>query len=184
VPILAIQTPCTSQCIGKLGAGDRVTITGVIYTARDAAHKRFVECIQNNRSLPVDLRGQILYYSGPTPTSPGKIIGSAGPTTSGRMDAYAPLLMEKTGLAGMIGKGNRSNAVIEAMKKYSCVYFAAIGGAGALLAAHIQKAEIVCFEELGAEAVYRLEVKDFPVVVAIDTSGNNLYCNGPEAYRQ
>jgi fumarate hydratase subunit beta len=182
--MLTIQTPCTAQSICRLRAGDRVGITGVIYTARDAAHKRFIECIQNDRPLPLDLRGQIVYYAGPTPTPPGKVFGSAGPTTSGRMDAYAPLLMEKTGLAGMIGKGNRSLAVIAAIKQCSCVYFAAIGGAGALLAAHIKKADIVCYEDLGAEAVYRLEVKEFPVVVAIDCLGNNRYVSGPAAYKR
>jgi len=182
--MLEIQTPCTPQSIKNLRAGDRVGITGVMYTARDAAHRRFVECIDNNTPLPVDLRGQIVYYAGPTPTPPGKIFGSAGPTTSGRMDAYAPLLMEKTGLAGMVGKGNRSPAVIEAMKQYSCVYFAAIGGAGALLSGHIKKAEIVCYEDLGAEAIYCLEVEAFPVIVAIDSNGNNLYCIGPAAYKR
>ena len=183
-PMLTIQTPCTAQSISRLRAGDNIGITGVIYTARDAAHKRFVECIQNDRPLPLDLRGQIVYYAGPTPTPPGKVFGSAGPTTSGRMDAYAPLLMEKAGLAGMIGKGNRSPVVVAAMKQYTCVYFAAIGGTGALLASHIKKADIVCYEDLGAEAVYRLEVEAFPVIVAIDCMGNTMYVNGPAQYKR
>jgi fumarate hydratase subunit beta len=179
-----ITTPVTSAQLAELKAGDIVLLNGTIYTARDAAHKRFAVALAENGTLPVDLRGQIVYYTGPSPAPPGKVIGSAGPTTSSRMDKYAPSLIEATGLGGMIGKGNRSAAVIDAIKKFGCVYFAAVGGAGALLSKHIVEAEVLCYPELGAEAVYKLKVKDFPLVTAIDCSGKNLYVDGPDEYRK
>jgi fumarate hydratase subunit beta len=177
-----IVPPLNDTAVRSLHAGDRIFITGTIYTARDAAHKRFVECIARGESLPVKLKGQMLYYTGPTPAPPGKTMGSAGPTTSGRMDRYTPLLLKETGLKAMIGKGDRSGEVVEAMIKNICVYLAAIGGVGALLAACIKKSRIVCYEDLGAEAVYELEVERMPVIVAIDCQGKNLYREGPLTY--
>ena len=165
----------------KLEIGDRVLLTGVIYSARDAAHKRLFDLIQAGKELPVDIRGQVIYYVGPAPAKPGKPIGSAGPTTSYRMDAYAPKLIE-LGLKGMIGKGNRGAGVVEAMKKFKAVYFGATGGAGALLARSIRKAETVAYEDLGPEAIQRMEVEDFPVVVINDTKGNDLYVEGRTKY--
>jgi fumarate hydratase subunit beta len=182
--MIQITTPVTPAQLAELKAGDMVLLNGTIYTARDAAHKRFAAALTENGKLPVDLRGQIVYYTGPSPAPPGKVIGSAGPTTSSRMDKYAPSLIEATGLGGMIGKGNRSASVIDAIKKFGCVYFAAVGGAGALLSKHITAAEVICYPELGAEAVYKLTVKDFPLVTAIDCKGNNLYIIGPEEYRK
>ncbi|HEX2959498.1 MAG TPA: Fe-S-containing hydro-lyase [Chitinispirillaceae bacterium] len=179
-----ITTPVTPAQLTELSAGDPVLLNGTIYTGRDAAHKRFAAALAENGRLPVDLRGQIIYYTGPSPAPPGKVIGSAGPTTSSRMDKYAPSLIETTGLGGMIGKGNRSTAVIEAIKKYCCVYFAAVGGAGALLSKHITASEIICYPELGPEAVYKLTVKDFPLITAIDCRGKNLYIDGPEEFRK
>jgi fumarate hydratase subunit beta len=164
-----------------LKAGDKVLITGVIYTGRDAAHKRLFDLLQEGKPLPVDLKGQIIYYVGPAPAKPGQAIGSAGPTTSGRMDAYSPRLME-IGLKGMIGKGMRKKEVVEAMKKYKAVYLAATGGAGALLAKAVKKAEIVAYEDLGPEAINRLEVVDFPAIVVNDTKGNDLYQQGMAQY--
>lgn len=178
-----LTTPVSPQQIRSLQSGDQALITGKIYTARDAAHKRFIELIDNGKPLPVNLAGQFLYYTGPTPPRPGEAIGSAGPTTSSRMDAYTPKLIAATGLKGIIGKGNRGLAVIDVFKHYECIYFAATGGAGALLAQCITKSRIVCYEDLGPEAVYELEVMDFPMVVAIDVTGRNVYVDGPAAWR-
>jgi fumarate hydratase subunit beta len=166
-----------------LKIGDKVLLTGVIYSARDAAHKRLFDLILAGKSLPIDIRGQVIYYVGPAPAKPGKPIGSAGPTTSYRMDAYAPKLME-LGLKGMIGKGNRSAAVVEAIQKNKAIYFGATGGAGALLAKSIKKAETVAYEDLGPEAIQRMEVEDFPVVVINDSKGNDLYVEGAKKYRK
>ncbi|MBN1600677.1 MAG: Fe-S-containing hydro-lyase [Chitinispirillaceae bacterium] len=182
--MIQLTTQVTQSQLSSLNSGDQVLLSGIIYTARDAAHKRFEQAFLEKKELPVDLRGQILYYTGPSPAPPGKIIGSAGPTTSSRMDTYTPELLASTGLAAMIGKGNRSPAVIEAMVKSGCVYFAAVGGAGALLSKHIIASEIICYEDLGAEAVHKLTVKDFPLIVAIDSKGVNLYQKGPEEYRK
>lgn len=178
-----IRTPLSDAVIDTLAAGDRVLISGVIYSARDAAHKRLVELIRENRPLPIDLAGQIIYYVGPTPPRPGMPIGAAGPTTSYRMDPYAPVLIEK-GLKGMIGKGARGEAVIEAMKRHRAVYFAATGGAGALISKTIKRAEIVAYEDLGTEAVRKLEVEEFPAIVVCDVRGNDLYREGRMKYRR
>ena len=169
-----ITTPLTAEKTRELRAGDNVLISGVIYTGRDAAHKRLVELINEGKELPVDLKDQIIYYVGPAPAKPGQAIGSAGPTTSYRMDAYAPALLD-LGLKGMIGKGKRSMEVKEAVIRNKAVYFAAIGGAGAILSKAILKSEVIAFEDLGAEAILKLEVKDFPVIVVMDCEGNDLY---------
>ena len=176
-----IQTPFTREDARKLKAGDSCLITGVIYTARDAAHKRLCELAAQGKPLPVDMENAIIYFVGPTPAMPGQAIGSAGPTTSYRMDAYSPTLIAM-GHTGMIGKGKRNAEVIAAMKEYGAVYFGATGGCGALLSKCIKKAEIVAYEDLGAEAIRRLEVVDFPVTVIIDSEGNNLYESGRQAY--
>ncbi len=176
-----IQTPLTREAVRTLKAGDSCLITGTIYTARDAAHKRLCELLEKGEPLPVDMENAIIYFVGPTPAKPGQAIGSAGPTTSYRMDAYSPALIA-IGQTGMIGKGKRSAEVIAAMKEHGAVYFGAIGGCGALLSKCIKKAEIVAYEDLGAEAIPRLEVEDFPVVVIIDSEGNNLYETGRRAY--
>lgn len=176
-----ITTPLTLEKTRDLHCGDNVLISGVIYTGRDAAHKRLVELLQQGKELPLDVKDAIIYYVGPAPAQPGKVIGSAGPTTSYRMDAYAPALLD-IGLKGMIGKGKRSPEVIESMKKNGAVYFGAIGGAGALLAKCIKKAEVIAYEDLGAEAIRRLEVEDLPAVVIIDSDGNNLYEQGRADY--
>ena len=178
---IRLKTPLTDADVEKLKAGDKVLITGVIYTGRDAAHKRLTDLLKEGKPLPVDLKGQIIYYVGPAPAKPGHAIGSAGPTTSGRMDAYSPRLME-IGLKGMIGKGMRKKEVIEAMKKYKAVYLAATGGAAALIAKTGKKAEIVAYEDLGPEAINRLEVVDFPAIVVNDTKGNDLYQQGMAKY--
>ena len=178
---IRLTTPLTDDDIESLRAGDRVLLSGVIYTGRDAAHKRLFELLAAGKELPVDLRGQVIYYVGPTPAKPGEAIGSAGPTTSGRMDAYTPALIEY-GLKGMIGKGMRSPAVLEAIRRFKAVYFGATGGAGALLAKRIKKAEVVAYEDLGPEAIYRLEVEDFPVVVINDAHGGDLYSEGVREY--
>ena len=180
---IRITPPLTDEVIEGLKAGDRVLITGTIYTGRDAAHKKLVELIEKDSDVPFDLKGQIIYYVGPSPAKPGQVIGSAGPTTSYRMDAYTPLLIEK-GLKGSIGKGMRSVEVKEAMRKFKAVYFAATGGAGALLSQCIKKAEVVAYPELGAEAIYRFEVENFPVIVVNDAYGNDLYEQGIEQYRK
>jgi fumarate hydratase subunit beta len=180
---IKLKTPLTDKDVEKLKIGDKVLLTGVIYTGRDAAHKRLFDLIQAGKELPVDIRGQVIYYVGPAPAKPGKPIGSAGPTTSYRMDAFAPKLME-LGLKGMIGKGNRGAEVVEAMKKHKAIYLGATGGAGALLARSIKKAETIAWEDLGPEAIQRLEVEDFPVVVINDTRGNDLYVEGAKKYRK
>jgi fumarate hydratase subunit beta len=177
-----IALPLSRQEALSLRAGEGVLLSGVLYTARDAAHKRLADLLQDGRPPPVDLRGQVIYYVGPAPARPGEPIGSAGPTTSGRMDAWAALLISQCAVRGMIGKGDRRAQVVDAMKKYSAVYFAAIGGAGALLASCVTQCEVVAYPDLGAEAIHRLVVKDFPAVVAIDCHGGNLYRQGPEAY--
>lgn len=170
----AIHLPITREEARKLKAGERVLLTGTIYTARDAAHKRLVEEAQAGKALPVNLKEIAIYYAGPTPAKPGHIIGSCGPTTSGRMDAYAPWMIEQ-GQTVMIGKGLRNENVIEAMKTYGSVYLTAIGGAGALLSKCVTHMECIAYEEFGAEAIYKLEVKDFPTIVTIDSEGHNLY---------
>ena len=176
-----ITTPLTAEKTRELRAGDTVLISGVIYTGRDAAHKRLVELVQEGKELPVDLKDQIIYYVGPAPAKPGQAIGSAGPTTSYRMDAYAPTLLD-LGLKGMLRKGKRSEEVVNSMIKNEAVYFGAIGGAGALLSKCIKKAEVVCYEDLGAEAIRRLEVENLPATVIIDSLGNNLYELGRQQY--
>jgi fumarate hydratase subunit beta len=176
-----IKLPLTDEIITNLHAGDNVLLTGVVYVARDAAHKRMVDALNQGQSLPFDIKGQTIYYMGPSPARPGQVIGAAGPTTSGRMDSFSPRLM-KAGLKGMIGKGGRSQAVKEAIKKYKTIYFAAIGGAGALIARSIKKSEVIAYEELGAEAVRKLEVEDFPVTVINDIYGADLYERGKAKY--
>lgn len=180
---VSINPPLSDEAVQKLKAGDRVLVSGVIYSARDATHKRLVELIKTGKKLPFDLAGQVIYYVGPTPPKPGMAIGSAGPTTSYRMDPYAPVLMEN-GLKGMIGKGFRGPEVIEAMKEYRAVYFAAIGGAGALISKMIKKVEVVAYEDLGTEAIRRMEVEDLPVIVVNDIHGNDLYRRGREIYKK
>jgi fumarate hydratase subunit beta len=172
----------TDKVIAELKTGENVLLNGIIYTARDAAHKRIVEALEKGKPLPFELKGQTIYYMGPTPARPGQVIGSAGPTSSYRMDIYAPRLMEE-GLKGMIGKGQRTQAVLDAMKKYKAVYFAAIGGTGALIAKSIKKADIIAYEELGAEAVRKLEVENFTVTVINDIYGGDLYQQGKAKYR-
>jgi fumarate hydratase subunit beta len=179
---IRIKAPLDEKTVEKLKAGDQVSISGVIYTARDAAHKRLVESLDKGEKLPVDIKNQVLYYMGPSPAKPGSAIGSAGPTTSGRMDSYAPRLMAE-GVKGMIGKGDRSQAVKDAMKKYKAVYFAAIGGAGALISKSIKRSDVIAYEELGAEAIRRLEVENFPATVINDIYGGDLYEEGKAKYR-
>lgn len=176
-----IHTPLTRDEARTLRAGESCLLSGVIYTARDAAHKRLCERLDRGEELPMDIRDAVIYFVGPTPAKPGQAIGSAGPTTSYRMDAYSPKLI-RAGLTGMIGKGKRGDEVVAAMKECGAVYFGAIGGCGALLSRCIRKAEVIAYDDLGAEAVRRLEVEDFPVVVVIDSEGNNLYQTGREAY--
>jgi fumarate hydratase subunit beta len=178
---ISIKTPITREDVRKLKAGDSCLISGVIYTARDAAHKRLCELVAAGNELPFDVKDSVIYFVGPTPAKPGQAIGSAGPTTSYRMDAYSPTMIAQ-GQTGMIGKGKRGKEVIDAMKEHGAVYFGAIGGCGALLSKCIKKAEIVAYEDLGAEAIRRLEVEDFPVIVIIDSEGNNLYESGRAAY--
>jgi len=177
-----ITLPLTDETLKELKTGDNISLTGVMYAARDAAHKRMIEALEQGKPLPFDIKGQIIYYMGPSPARPGQTIGSAGPTTSGRMDAYSPRLIAK-GLKGMIGKGMRSQAVKNAMKEHKAVYMAAIGGAGALISKTIKKAEVIAYEELGAEAILRLEVEDFPVTVINDIYGGDLYHEGKAKYR-
>lgn len=178
-----ITTPLTQETLSSLQAGDQVLITGVLYTARDAAHKRLVEALEKGETLPFELEGQVIYYVGPSPARPGEVIGAAGPTTSYRMDSYAPRLMVE-GLKGMIGKGDRSKAVVDAMVQHQVVYFAAIGGAGALIGDAVRAAEVIAYAELGAEAVRRLVVVDFPAIVAIDAKGHNLYETEIQKFRR
>jgi fumarate hydratase subunit beta len=171
---MILKTPLIDNDIIKLKTGDKVLINGIIYTARDAAHKRIVEAIDSGGELPFDLNGQIIYYAGPSPARPGSVIGSCGPTTSSRMDAYTPKLLQH-GLKGMIGKGKRSKEVKEAIMTYKCVYFAAVGGVAALLSKTIVESEIIAYPDLEPESVRRLVVKDFPVIVAIDIFGKDIY---------
>ena len=180
--IKKITTPLTEDVVRSLKCGDMVSISGIIYTGRDAAHKIMTEMLERGEALPVDLRDQIIYYAGPTPAKPGKVIGSCGPTTSGRMDAYSRQMMAQ-GLRGMIGKGPRSPEVVEAMQEYGVVYFAAIGGAAALFADSVKECEVVAFDELGPEAIRRLRVENYPCIVAIDALGNDLYKEGVAQYR-
>jgi len=180
---IIIRTPLSDEIVEKLSSGDQVLISGVIYSARDAAHKRLVEQIHEDRPLPIGLKGQIIYYVGPTPPPPGRPIGAAGPTTSYRMDPYSPILIEK-GLKGMIGKGLRGDEVIEAMQRHRAVYFAATGGAGALISKTIKRADVVAYEDLGTEAIRRLEVEEFPAIVVCDVHGNDLYREGRMKYRK
>lgn len=178
-----IEAPLNSETIENLEAGDYVYISGTIYTARDAAHKRMYEAQLKGETLPISLEDNIIYYLGPTPAKPGQVIGSAGPTTASRMDKYTPLLLDQ-GQTGMIGKGKRSPQVIDSMKKNKAVYFAAIGGAGALLSKCIKKSDIVAYEDLGTEAIRKLEVEDLPVIVVIDTKGNNMYETAVENFKK
>jgi len=177
-----VMLPLTDEVLKDLKTGDNLLLTGVIYTARDAVHKRMVEALDRGNPLPFNIKGATIYYMGPTPARPGRIIGSAGPTTSGRMDAYAPRLIA-AGLKGMIGKGSRSSSVKDAMVKHKAVYLGAIGGAGALISRSIKKAEVIAYEELGAEALYRLDVEDFPVTVINDIYGGDLYEEGKAKYQ-
>ncbi|MDD5936107.1 MAG: Fe-S-containing hydro-lyase [Clostridiales bacterium] len=169
-----IGVPLTKSVAASLEAGDYVYLTGTIYTARDAAHKRMYESIQKGESIPIEVEHQTIYYLGPTPARENQVIGSAGPTTSSRMDKYTPELLDR-GLLGMIGKGKRNEQVIESMKRNGAVYFAAVGGAGALLSKCIVESEVVAYEDLGTEAIRKLKVKDLPVIVVIDSKGNNMY---------
>ncbi len=180
--IKKITSPLTDGELENLRAGDSVLLTGIIYVARDTAHKRMAEALDEGKPLPFDIKGQTIYYMGPSPARPGQAIGAAGPTTSGRMDAYSVRLIAE-GLKGMIGKGMRTQAVKDAIKKYKAVYMGAIGGAGALISKSIKKCEIVAYEELGAEAIRRLEVEDFPVTVINDTYSGDLYQTGIARYR-
>ena len=178
---ITITTPLTLDTVKSLKSGDRVLLNGTIYTARDAAHARLVEAIEKGETLPFDLQDAIIYYVGPTPNKPGQVIGSAGPTTSYRMDAYAPKLLS-LGLRGMLGKGKRNQAVISAMKEHGAIYFGAIGGAAALLSKCITASQVIAYEDLGAEAIRKLTVKDFPATVIIDSEGNSLFDTGVEDY--
>ncbi|MFQ5861898.1 MAG: Fe-S-containing hydro-lyase [Candidatus Brocadiales bacterium] len=179
--IINIKAPLDEATVLSLRAGQRVLITGTLYTARDAAHKRIVELIKKGEPLPFDLKGQIIYYVGPTPAKPGQVVGSAGPTTSSRMDSYMETLY-KMGLKGTIGKGNRSQEVIDLIKKYKAVHLSNIGGAGALIAKTIKKCEKIAFEDLGTEAIHRMEVEDFSCIVAYDSKGNDLYKEAIKKY--
>ncbi|HBI27704.1 MAG TPA: Fe-S-containing hydro-lyase [Peptococcaceae bacterium] len=177
-----ITTPLTDEVVSSLKAGDKVLITGDIYTSRDAAHKRFISCINEGKDLPFDIKGEVIFYVGPAPAKPGYVSGSAGPTTSGRTDSLTPPLLDR-GLKGMIGKGLRSQEVIESMKKNNAVYFAATGGTAALIAKSIKKMEMIAYEDLGTEAIRKMSVEEFPVTVVIDSEGNNLYAIGPAKYK-
>ena len=178
---IKITTPLNEEKVIQLKAGDFVNITGNIYAAKDAAHKRFFELIEKGKKLPIDLKGQIIFYASPTPVKPGYPCGSVGPTTSYRMDPYTPSLLER-GLKGMIGKGFRSKEVIESIKKNKAIYFAAVGGAAALIARRFKKSVVIAYKDLGAEAIYKFYVEDFPVIVVIDSTGNNLYKTEPLKY--
>ncbi|MBP1930290.1 Fe-S-containing hydro-lyase [Ammoniphilus resinae] len=177
-----ISLPFNEDQLSDLRSGDRVLLTGSLFTARDAAHRRMFETLEAGGDLPISITGQTIYYVGPTPSKPGQVIGSAGPTTSGRMDKYAPKLIE-LGLKGMIGKGRRQQAVKDAMQKHKAVYFAAVGGAAALIAKSIKKAEVIAYHDLGSEAIYHLEVERFPVIVINDIYGSDLYEEGEERFR-
>jgi len=180
--IKKVRLPLSDESLKELTMGDQVLLTGVMYVGRDAAHKKMVEALKQGEALPFNIKGATIYYMGPSPARPGKPIGSAGPTTSGRMDSYSPRLIAE-GLKGMIGKGSRSKTVKEAMKKHKAVYFGAIGGAGALISKSIKKADVIAYEDLGPEALRRLEVEDFPATVINDIYGNDLYEEGKAKYR-
>jgi len=180
--IKKIKTPLDKSVLTSLRSGDRVLLTGTVFTARDASHRRLMELVDSGEPLPISLNGQILYYCGPTPASPGRCAGSAGPTTSSRMDRYAPALLRATGLAAMIGKGGRGASVVEAIRECGAAYFAATGGAGALISSCIKSSEIVCYDDLGPEAIYRFEVESMPLIVAVDARGYDLYKSGPQEY--
>ena len=180
---ISVKVPMSRETARNLRAGDSCLLSGVIYTARDAAHKRLCELADQGKPLPFSVEDSVIYFVGPTPAKPGQVIGSAGPTTSYRMDAYSPTLIA-LGQTGMIGKGKRGDAVKQAMMDHGCVYFGAIGGCGALLSHCIKKAEVIAYPDLGPEAIHRLEIQDFPVVVIMDSQGNNLYESGPKAYRR
>lgn len=179
-----VTLPLTDEVINDLYVGDMVELSGVIYTARDKAHKRFVDLIHDHDDLPVDLHGQIIYYVGPTPSKPGQTIGSCGPTTSSRMDAFAPVLMDEAGLKGMLGKGPRDKDVVDAMIRDNCIYLVTIGGTGALLASCVKSSEVVAYEDLASCAVRKLEVENLPCIVAIDHKGSNLFEIGVAKYRR
>jgi len=180
---IKVRTPLSDQIVNQLRSGDKVLINGIIYTGRDVAHKRIIDLIDRGEALPFDIKGQIIYFVGPTPARAGRAVGSAGPTTSYRMDAYSPKLIER-GLKGMIGKGARSPEVIEAMVKYKCVYMAAVGGAGALISRCITSSKIIAYEDMGPEAIREMVVEDLPVIVVNDTIGNDLYQEGVKKYRR
>ena len=180
---ISINTPLTDETLKNLKTGDRVLINGIIYSARDAAHKRLVELIRNGEKLPFEIKGQIVYYVGPTPPGPIRVIGSAGPTSAYRMDPYAPILIAE-GLKGMIGKGVRNQEVKEAIKRFKAVYFGATGGAGALISKAVKKTDIVAYEDLGTEAIRRMQVEDFPAIVVNDIYGSDLYQQGKKKYRK
>ncbi len=177
-----LQTPLQEKDLEKLQVGDKVLISGIIYTGRDAAHKRLVELVKNGKELPFDIQGQIIYFVGPSPAKPGMPIGSAGPTTSYRMDSYSPALLD-VGLKGMIGKGPRGQTVIDSMVKNKAVYFAAIGGAAVVIAKSIKDAKVIAYEDLGTEAIREMQVEDFPCFVANDTQGNDIYQDGVQKYK-
>lgn len=181
MPKKIVTTPLTDDVLSQLNSGDEVLISGTLFTGRDAAHKRMITLLEKGEPLPFDIKGQIIYYVGPCPAPEGKVIGSAGPTTSGRMDVYAPKLIE-LGLKGMIGKGLRDNNVVEAVKTYKAIYFGAIGGAGALISSCIKKQEVIAFEDLGTEAIRKIEVENLPCVVIIDAKGRDRYEQGREEY--
>jgi fumarate hydratase subunit beta len=181
--MLSINVNELNKYASVLKAGDRVLLSGEIYTARDAAHKKFIELFKNGQPLPFNINGAVIYYAGPTPAPDGLPIGSCGPTTSGRMDSYAPLLLDK-GLKAMIGKGERNEEVIDAIIRNKAVYFCAVGGAGALYAKHITSCEVIAFNDLGCESVKRLTIKDFPLITAIDSSGGNIFVFGPQKYKR
>lgn len=179
----SLRLPLRAEDVQMLRAGDTVFLTGEIYTGRDAAHKRLAALLDAGQPLPIDLKGQTIYYVGPAPASPGHAVGSAGPTTSYRMDAYTPRLLQM-GLRGMIGKGMRDEAVRQAMQRYGAVYFGAVGGAAALISRHIKKSEVVAYPDLGPEAIHRFTIEHFPVIVLMDAHGGNLYASGPAQYAQ
>ena len=178
-----IETPVTDEVIAQLKAGDRIFITGYLYTGRDSAHKKLIDLVKEGKELPIDVKGQFIYYVGPTPARPGNPIGSAGPTTSYRMDSFAPTLYS-LGLKGTIGKGSRNEEVKEAMKKYKAVYLAAVGGAGALISKSIESSEVIAYPELGPEAIRKVKVKDFPCIVINDMYGGDLYQEGKKQYQR
>lgn len=180
---IRIEVPCCREDIRHLKAGDNVLISGTVIAARDAAHKRLAQCVANNETLPIDLKNQFIYYMGPSPAKPNQIIGSAGPTTSGRMDPYTNMMLD-LGITGMIGKGYRSPEVLKAISDHQSIYFVVIGGAGALMATKIKSYDVLAYEDLGPEAIARLEIEDFPAIVAVDSYGTNFYNIGQKIYRK